>query len=550
METNESIAYSTLQVSKYRRRSVWAVIIAAVIIAVLQLLAPATDHQLANMLSFVIGLVTILFVAFQLHRWAKRYGHGLRVPISAMLIILAGTALFRFDGFSGELIPQFKMRWGEAEHELRELSDVGTDANSLATSADDLAPPSIGEPTSNGFLGNERSGIIAKREFAVPKTLSDLEVVWDQGIGEGWSSFAVASGLAVTLEQRDDMDCVTCYRLDTGELLWMQSHAARHQHTMGGVGPRSTPTISNGKVYAQDAEGLVWCLDLATGETHWSVDLLELAGWTQEESEAAISWGRAGSPLIVDGLCVLPYGGPDVNAATGRSLIALKAETGEVHWTAGKDQISYASPGLFTLAGQRQLVSVNETTVTGHRVEDGSVLWEFNWPGQSNGGANCAMAIAAGKDRFLVGKGYGGGSALVRVTQLENGKLSAREEWTSSRFLKTKFTHACVDGDTAYAISNGSLEAIGIDNCERLWIQPRRSRFEQGQILLVEDVIVAQAEQGEIVFATANTEEYEEISRLPALSSKTWNIPTVAGRYLLVRNNRQAICFRLPPREG
>ena len=46
-------------------------------------------------------------------------------------------------------------------------------------------------------------------------------------------------------------------------------------------------------------------------------------------------------------------------------------------------------------------------------VEEGEVLWTFPWPGQSNGGANCAMVVGAGNDRFLIGKGYGGGSALV-----------------------------------------------------------------------------------------------------------------------------------------
>jgi outer membrane protein assembly factor BamB len=30
------------------------------------------------------------------------------------------------------------------------------------------------------------------------------------------------------------------------------------------------------------------------------------------------------------------------------------------------------------------------------------------------------------------------------------------------------------------------------------------------------------------------------------LSSKTWNQPAVAGRYLLVRNDREAVCWELP----
>jgi hypothetical protein len=65
---------------------------------------------------------------------------------------------------------------------------------------------------------------------------------------------------------------------------------------------------------------------------------------------------------------------------------------------------------------------------------------------------------------------------------------------------------------------------------------------------LVEDTIVAQSEMGEVVFVAADPAEYRELMRLPAMDSKTWNIPTIAGRHLLVRNDRQAICFLLPER--
>lgn len=536
------------RVTKLRRRAVWGAIVGVGLIVATQLAAPVWDHQFANMTSFLIALVTLIFVGLQIHRWAKHYGYGNRVPITVMMILLVGAFLFRFDGFSGEMVPQFKFKFGEQQHELRELSNVATDVKPIDPLVEGETSESFTQPQSTGFLGNERTGIVDDREFSVPKSESDLEVMWDQGIGAGWSSFAVASGRAVTLEQRDNMDCVTCYSLATGELLWMQSHEALHQNPMGGIGPRSTPTIDGDRVYAQDAVGLLWCLDLKTGDAHWQVDLLEMAGWNQEQSEAAISWGRSTSPLIVDGLCIVPYGGPDSIAGSGRSLIALDAESGEVRWTAGEDQISYASPGVFTLADQRQIVSVNEKTVTGHLIEDGTVLWEFEWPGQSNSGANCAMAVPAGKDRFIVGKGYGGGSALVKVTRDDEGNFAAEPEWTSSRYLKTKFTHAAVDDGVAYAISNGSLEAIDVETRERLWTQPRRARFGQGQMLVVDDVIVAQAEMGEIVFVELSKQDYEELSRFPALSSKTWNIPTIAGRYLLVRNDRQAICYRLPKR--
>ena len=79
-------------------------------------------------------------------------------------------------------------------------------------------------------------------------------------------------------------------------------------------------------------------------------------------------------------------------------------------------------------------------------------------------------------------------------------------------------------------------------------MQGRNARLGQGQILLVDDVIVGQSESGEVVLVAADPEKYRELLRLPALTSKTWNVPTIAGRHLLVRNDREVICFLLPKR--
>src|SRR5690606_11610954 len=155
-------------------------------------------------------------------------------------------------------------------------------------------------------------------------------------------------------------------------------------------------------------------------------ELLQLAGWSQRRSEDEITWGRAGSPLLVNELCVVPFGGPDRDdhweAAAGeseqrrsRGLIALDKSDGSVRWTAGDDQISFASPMLMNLAGTEQIVIVNERSVTGHAIEDGRQLWRSSWRGRSNGAANCASALPVDATAFLVGKAYGTGSAVFEV---------------------------------------------------------------------------------------------------------------------------------------
>jgi outer membrane protein assembly factor BamB len=35
------------------------------------------------------------------------------------------------------------------------------------------------------------------------------------------------------------------------------------------------------------------------------------------------------------------------------------------------------------------------------------------------------------------------------------------------------------------------------------------------------------------------------MGRIEAMDSMTWNTPVLAGRYLLVRNDKEVVCFRL-----
>ena len=45
--------------------------------------------------------------------------------------------------------------------------------------------------------------------------------------------------------------------------------------------------------------------------------------------------------------------------------------------------------------------------------------------------------------------------------------------------------------------------------------------------------------------ATASPNGHQEIARLPSLTGKTWNNPTLAGGRLYLRNSREMICYNI-----
>lgn len=530
--------------------------------------AAETDYQATFFQGLAVGGLGGLVSTVLFHVAACRIGRKWLVPGVIVACIITAVAVLRFEGFSGEMIPRLAWRWSsqvEPPAMKTTVASITVEPNDESMDDDTTAIGSESGPsdrtretpnTSLGFLGTDRNGIYVQG-FSFSPSEVEIQQAWTVGVGLGWSSFAVDKGLAITIEERSASESgdgaeewITAYDLVSGDLRWKHAYAAEHFHALGGGGPRSTPQIDGDAVFVQGALGDVNCLSLADGQLRWHVSLLELAGWTATESEQEVLWGRSGSPMIVDDLCIVPFGAPDSGEyASGRSLIALNKSTGEVVWTAGEDQISYASPQLISFdEGNgdliRQIVIVNERTISGHNVADGKTLWSTVWEGDSSGGANCASVVAAGKNQFLIGKGYGGGSALLKVVRSDD-QWDVETVWTSSRLMKTKFNHAVVVDDVAYGISNGAVEAIEISTAERLWLQPRRDRCGQGQVILAGDTLIVQNEDGSLTLVAATPDEYKELRRVEAMHSKTWNIPTLAGSYLLVRNSQTAICFEL-----
>jgi outer membrane protein assembly factor BamB len=368
--------------------------------------------------------------------------------------------------------------------------------------------------------------------------------VWRQPIGAGWGSFALVNSYAITLEQQGNEEQVVCYEIATGKRVWSYAVRARYENDAwpeAGIGPRSTPAVHDGRTYTLGATGRLLCLDGGTGALIWERDLLKEFGVTADQEKIGVPFGRSNSPLIVDDLVVVPAGG-----APGRrvSLVAYDRITGEKRWEGGNRQISQSSPALMTLAGRRQIVSVNEDTVSGHDVATGRVLWEQSWPGSTIGPVNVAQAQFVPPNRFFVSKSYGGGAALYEITPSDGGLFTSQEVWKSNRVMRTRFTNVSIRDGHVYGLSDGILECIDLATGERVW---KDGRYGHGQLLRVDDLLVILAESGEVAIVEATPEGGgRELGRFPAIEGTSWNPPSLYGDLLLVRNAKEAAAYKLP----
>lgn len=498
------------------------------------------DGGLANVLTLIMGFVTwaLAVLGLMVSPWPRAYWQALAA--APFIVGAVALSMFRFKRFDGELVPQWESRW-LVKAELPQ----GKPASAAA--ADVELIPSTSRTVSltdyPQFLGKQRSGVIDQVQLDTNWSGKPPEVLWKQPIGAGWSGFAVQGDVAVTMEQRDQEQWVSAYDVPTGKLYWQVPFPGSHFNVLGGAGPRATPTIVNDKVFTQTATGQVACIDLATSQVLWQVDLLKLGEWDQAASEAAISWGRSGSPLVTDSLVVVPFGAPA--SVKERGLIALDKKSGDVRWRAGDDQISYSSPSLTRLLDKDQIVIVNEASVTGHEIETGKVLWSVPWDGHSNSSASCSQTITISPTQLLISKGYSQGAKLVEFAVDGQGQWSSTTVWEEAGVLKTKFTSPVVLGEFAFGLSDGRMECVRVADGKRQW---KGRGYGHGQLLLVGDTLLIMAEQGELALVAADPKQFTQLARMPALSGVTWNVPTLSGDRLLIRNSDEAACIKLPLR--
>jgi outer membrane protein assembly factor BamB len=321
---------------------------------------------------------------------------------------------------------------------------------------------------------------------------------------------------------------VVCYRATSGDEVWAHADKVDFTSSLGGPGPRATPTVSDGRVFAVGATGILNCLDALTGRRIWSVDML------RDNAAQNISHGVCGSPLVLDDRVLVSPTGDG-----GPSLVAYDVSTGRRVWAAGTDRASYSSPMVAELCGVRQILLFNAAGLTGHDAADGRPLWHFAW---TNGVAtNCSQPVvhAGGPNRILVSTGYGTGCALVRVDRSADDTWSVEPLWSNNR-LKTKFCTAVVLGDHAYGLDDGVLACRDLTTGAKGW---KAGRYGHGQILLVGELLLVLSETGDIVLVRPDPSRLIELGRIHALDGKTWNNPALAGPYLIVRNAHEAACY-------
>jgi outer membrane protein assembly factor BamB len=182
--------------------------------------------------------------------------------IFALLLAAIGagvSTLVKTDGVWGNFSFGLDWRWTQSSEDKllarRQLGSGGTKTEATKDSTVKLDAEPFKNPQWPGFRGPNSDSVQHGSVFSDDWKSNPPKELWRTPVGPAWSSFAVAGDYLVTQEQRGGDEAVVVYDANTGTQAWERTIPSRFFESLGGLGPRATPTVAGGAIYAMGAEG-------------------------------------------------------------------------------------------------------------------------------------------------------------------------------------------------------------------------------------------------------------------------------------------------------
>jgi outer membrane protein assembly factor BamB len=355
--------------------------------------------------------------------------------------------------------------------------------------------------------------------FTAPKTWpKELTQKWKVTVGLGDATPAFVGNRLYVFVRQDTDEVIRCLDAANGKELWQEKYdavqvsgpAAPHS------GPRSSPTVAEGKVVTLGVGGVLSCIDAAKGKLLWRKD--DFSG----------AWPRfytASSPIIAGGLCISQLG-----SESEGGIVAYDLATGDQKWKWTADGTAYASPVLLTVEGTKMLVTLTAKKIVGLGMADGKLLWEVPFPAQGRA-YNAATPIVEGQTVIYAGAGRG--TKAVKIEKTADG-FAAKELW-SNPDNAVQFNSPVLKGGQIYGLSqNGVVFCLDAQGGKTLWTTELGGRGF-GSIVDAGSVLLALTPKGELVVLEPSDKEYKKVASYKVTDTETYAYPVAVGKGLFVK---------------
>ena len=401
------------------------------------------------------------------------------------------------------------------------------------------------------FRGAERLGIW--NETGIIENFPDngLKTVWRVPVN------SVSDGRVFVTDWKEDPESRTMdgteriLALDenTGELLWSYAWGTTYRALLLSYagGPMATPTVDGNRVYVLGATGLLWCLDVESGEVIWHRNFLA-------EYDASLPpWGTPSAPLV-DGERLITVVGGEPDAL----VVAFDKHTGNEIWRALEVAGGSSShPIIYEAGGVRQLIIWHTAALASLNPVTGETYWEEPW----EVGASMNVVTPVKVDNYLFVSQFYNGSLMMR---LNSDRPEATLMWKGSSRSEmpgeTEGLHAVITppqivGEYIYGVdSYGELRGLNAETGKRLWMSPDmtpQARWGGAFIVQNGDRYFVNNDDGDLIIAQFTPQGYVEIDKTKLIEATynagfgprkrherlvNWAHPAYANKHIVHRN--------------
>ncbi|MBN1418682.1 MAG: PQQ-binding-like beta-propeller repeat protein [Planctomycetes bacterium] len=362
---------------------------------------------------------------------------------------------------------------------------------------------------------SDETGLLEEWPPEGPRLLWSVE-----GIGEGFSTVAIAGGLIYTTGNVGEDTVITALDLG-GRRKWTAKNGSHYRRAVPGT--RGTPTIDGDRLYHENADGDVICLDAREGERIWSLNILETFHGRN------ITWALAES-LLIDGDKVICTPG-----GKGAGVVALDKRTGKTVWICDEtdDKPGYCSPIVVDHRGLRQIVTMLARSIVGIHAQTGKLLWRVDHvtPHDEN------ITVPIYRDGCILVSTQYTGSRMLRL-HVDDQKASVQQVWLSEALDNQHGGIILVDGRVVGSCrqeQRGPWACLEFETGERLFAERGIGR---GSLTYADGMLYMWNHEGTVALVRPTPRALEIVGRFEIPeggSGPTWAHPVVCGGRLYLR---------------
>jgi outer membrane protein assembly factor BamB len=374
--------------------------------------------------------------------------------------------------------------------------------------------------------------------FTAPSTWpKELMQQWKVTVGDGVATPALVGDRLFVFTLQEGHEVIRCLDAATGKELWKDQYEA--QGATGPAarfpGPRSSPTVAEGKVVTLGVRGTLSCLDAATGKMLWRKDDFK-GSWPM--------FFTASSPIVLDGLCIAELGG-----GSNGGIVAYDLATGSQKWKWTGDSPAYASPVLMTINETKLIVTQTNTKMVAVGALDGKLAWETPFAVQGRG-YNASTPIVDGQT--LIYSGSNRGTRDVKLEKEGDGVV-AKELWKNAD-KSAQFNSPVLKEGLLYGITSANeFFCINAQNGQAAWSAPvgstgggGRAGGGYGSIVDAGPVLLALTPASQLIAIQPGDKAYTELARIKVASTPTYAHPIVSGKRVFIKDQDSLTLYTFP----